>query len=171
MADVSEPLTRPALRGRGALVLILLAALMLVAAGLLTPALHITNFGFLGEDVTILSGIEAFYDDGQVLLATLILLVSVLFPFAKITLALMLTLGFNPARRRSHWLAGALAELARWSMTDVFILAVAVMVIDARLISAADLRPGAWLFASGVILSSTAVTILRVRLRRSVPPN
>ncbi len=173
--EVSEPLT-PTAPGapkghwaqRPLLVAVLLISFGLILAGLLTPALHVSSFGFVGGDISILNGIEAFYADGQVFLATLVLAVSVVFPVAKIILAIMLSLSFNAAGRRGHRLASLLAELARWSMADVFILAVAVMVIDGRLISSADLLPGAYFFAGGVILSALAITYLRVSLRRHV---
>jgi len=152
-----------ALKGRGAISMVLLLALGLVIAGLWLPALHVSSFGFLEDDVSIINGIEALFADGQSFLAWLILTVSVLFPLTKIVIALMITLGANPAR--AHRLAGLLAELARWSMADVFVLAVAVMVIDSRLISSADLRSGAYVFAIGVLVSGVTVTFLRVRLR------
>lgn len=167
----SKSLTPPDRGARGFILVALLVSLFLLLAGLLTPAMHISSFGFVEDDVSILSGIESFYLDGQIFLAGLMVLVSVFFPLLKIVLALMLTLSYNAGRRRSHWIAATLAELARWSMTDVFILAVAVMVIDARLISSADLRPGAYFFAIAIILSSVAVHFLRAGLRRRVRIN
>ncbi len=153
-------------KSRGFLLISLVASAGLIIAGLGLPALHISSFGLLNDEASILGSIEAFREDGQVFLAGLLYVVSVVFPMLKIILALILTLSFNVHRRRAHWIADALAELARWSMTDVFILAVAVMVIDAKLISSADLLPGAYLFAAGVILSALAVHVLRRSLKK-----
>ena len=167
---VSEGLTdasaRPLLKNRGALLLLFAISLAMIVSGLVTPALHVSSFWLLSDDVSILDSIQAFWDDGQVFLAGLIFVVSVIFPLFKVSLASLLTLFYAPRNEMHHRLAALLAELARWSMADVFILAVAVMVIDARLISAADLRPGAYLFAGGVLLSSLSVTYLRARQRR-----
>jgi len=165
----SPPAARP--KGRGLLLLTLVISFGLLVAGLITPALHVTSFAFLHDEVTILGSIEALRGDGQFFLAALIFVVSIAFPVVKISLALVLALSFSPDSRWSHWIANALSELARWSMTDVFILAVVVMVIDARLINSANLMPGAYYFAAGIILSSTAVHILRGSLKRHARAN
>ncbi len=151
---------------RAALLIALLASLAFLVAGLTEPALHVRNFYVFNEDVSILQGIAAFRQDGQLWLAIFLYAVSVIFPITKIILAMLITATFNPASRRSHAIAIALAELSRWSMTDVFILAVAVMVIDGRVLSSANLMPGAYYFAAAILLSSIAVHIVRGALRR-----
>ena len=67
-------------RGRIPLLIALVASFGLLIAGLTTPALHVTSFGFLNDEMTILSSIEAFRADGQLFLAGLIFVVSAVFP-------------------------------------------------------------------------------------------
>ncbi len=161
------PPAKPPRRGWRVLVLLaLIASLALLVAGLTEPALHLRNFYVFNEDVSILEGIAAFRGDGQLWLAIFLYAVSAVFPFTKIILAMLITATYNPASKRSHAIAIALAELSRWSMTDVFILAVAVMVIDGRVLSSANLMPGAYYFAGAILLSSAAVHIVRGALKR-----
>ena len=51
---------------------------------------------------------------------------------------------------------GWLAMLSKWSMLDVFIIALIVLVADGRLLSSADIQIGAIVFSGAVLVSTWA---------------
>lgn len=166
MADVKykreETMGRP---GWGTSFLLIIS-LGLVLAGIFLPAIRVDSWWFWTREHSIWSGTMTFYEDGREALGTALLLVSIAFPLLKIVVALLLVTAFAPGHLLTNGLLALLAILSRWSMTDVFILAVAVLVLDGRLITAADLRDGAWYFAAGVLLSTAVVYSMLARARR-----
>ena len=57
-----------------------------------------------------------------------------------------------------------MAALSKWSMLDVFVVAVIVVMLEGSLLSDADARPGLFLFAASVVLSTLAVQRLKSRI-------
>ncbi len=135
-------------------------AIGLFYRGLTEPAIRIGQI-FSEDMLSIMDGIATFYETGQPALGTLVLVVSVIFPAVKIALSLTLLWRMRPDNRLTRALMGSLSYLSKWSMTDVFILAVTVLVIDGRVLTTADLAPGAWYYFFAVILS-TALSHLMV---------
>lgn len=146
----------------------LIMSLGLVACGLYLPAITIKSYYVFTEEYSILSGIESLYDQGQPLLGSFVLAVSVVFPLLKIALGLIgiFTLESFPIVTRRT--IQTLSALSKWSMVDVFAIALAVIVINGRILSAADIQIGVGLFAAGVLLSTLAIHGLeRVTARAS----
>ncbi len=133
------------------------AALVLLWLGLTRPAIEIgTGWGWFFESqrLSILDTIRAFFEDGQIALGCLIFLVSIVFPGGKILTSMALLIRFRPERRATRMLLGALSMISKWSMTDVFILAITVLVVDGRVLTTANLLSGAWCFLTAVVLST-----------------
>ena len=153
---VSGPLRR---RARGidrALGPVLGASLAALVAGLLLPAITIRSLGF-ARDYSLLDSVFAFLDDSDWFLFVVTFVFSVLFPLTKIVAGLVLWYlldGAQPAARR---LLDALAGLSKWSMLDVFIIALVVLVADGRLLTSADVGIGAIVFSLAVLSSTWAV--------------
>ena len=135
--------------------LLMLAAPLLVA-GLVMPAVSIRRLAFFADTYSLLDGILAFWMRGDVLLFGLLFAFSVLFPAIKIATGL---LAWSTGGRQSERLAGlvrTMAAVSRWSMLDVFIVALTVLVADGRLLSSADLHAGILLFAAAAVASTVA---------------
>lgn len=134
----------------GPLLVVSLAALIL---GLLLPAITIRSLGF-ARDYSLLDSVVAFLDDGDWFLFLVVLLFTMLFPLVKIGtgLALWYTLdGSHETARRALRVLGA---LSKWSMLDVFVIALVVLVADGRLLTSADIGVGAIVFSAAVLLST-----------------
>lgn len=150
--------------------LVLLAALGLLIVGLGEPAIRVQTFPFITREHSIYSGIMAFFDNGHTALGVFLLAVSVIFPIVKIVLGLLIVGAFTPGHILTNGLLALLSALARWSMTDVFVLAVMVLILDGRILTSADLKDGAYYFTAGVLLSMAATYSLMARARRLTPP-
>jgi len=143
-------------------------ALLLIVFGLVVPALDVNAFWFIRSETSIWDGIVAFYEDEQYFLALLIFGVSVALPLLKILTSLFVIRFFADGGGPRLGLLRLLSMLSKWSMADVFVLAFIVLLIDARLVSTADLLPGAYLFASGVLLTTLVSQWLEIRTRKIV---
>ncbi|MEQ9520065.1 MAG: paraquat-inducible protein A [Parvibaculum sp.] len=153
-------------KGRNLLLLLLLSSLVMILVGLNLPAVTISSFWLYEQDLSIIDGINAFFDDGQNALGLLVLAVSVIFPIGKILLGILLLLRDRPTRPSAGWALDVLVWLSKWSLTDVFVFALIVLVLNGQLLTSADIHGGVALFAGGVLLSAFAVAQIRNRLAR-----
>ena len=128
----------------------------LLAAGLFLPALTLSRF-FFTQELSLAAAVFAFARGGDWLLFAATFVFTIAFPLGKV--AVCLALWYGVPARGGAWaerLAGWLSALSRWSMVDVFILALVVLVVDGQLLTSADLHAGVVVFAAGVLLSTWA---------------
>jgi paraquat-inducible protein A len=133
--------------------------------GLLAPILTVVaheDIALLGrvvlqyESKGIITTIHKLYLVGNYFLALLLLLFSVLLPVLKILLSLLaLHFGHSRMHRGSVLL---ITLIGRWSMTDVFVVAVllAFLTADTAQLTDATLGPGLYFFAGYGLLSIAA---------------
>ena len=136
--------------------LVLLCALVLIVMGLTAPALKITSMFVFTREYSILGGILSLFEDGQTLLASILLLFSVVFPVAKNLLALICVLILERQPKRVRQIVSVIGQLSKWSMVDVFAIALVVLVMNGELLSTANIDAGIGMFAAGVLLSTLA---------------
>lgn len=136
--------------------LLLLMALILIVVGLTAPALKITSMYVFTREYSILGGILSLFEDGQTLLGVILLLFSVVFPLAKNLLALFCVLILERRPRQVRRIVSVIGQLSKWSMVDVFAIALVVLVMNGQLLSSANIDAGVGMFAAGVLLSTLA---------------
>ncbi len=148
--------------------------------GLLAPILTIVaheEIVLLGrvvlqyESKGIITTIHKLYLVKNFFVASLLLLFSVLLPVLKIILSLVaLELGHSHTRRTSVLLVKA---IGRWSMTDVFVVAVllAFLTADTAQLTDATLGPGLYFFAGYGLLSIAAGQLMIGYEGNSSPPS
>jgi paraquat-inducible protein A len=158
------------LSGGDALVLALLylAAAAATATGLVLPALHVEQFWFFTRDISILSGIRDLIKGGQPVLGGLILFLSVIVPLTKAVMGLLISLFVRTSGPVLSAMLGIFSLLGKWSLADVFILAIGVIVLDGQLLTAANLGPGIYAFGFGALLSWIGTMALHARARRAL---
>ena len=134
----------------------LVLCLPLLVAGLLLPALHFQNLWVLNQEYSLWSAIWTFWDKQHYSLFALLFSFTVAMPILKILAGLWVFYGANtatlPAKRWLHWLSA----ISKWSMLDVFIVAVIILALEGSLLTAASLGLGIALFAAAVVLSGWA---------------
>ena len=110
-------------------------------------------------DQYVLGIIKLLFSEGHILLGALITIFSVLFPFSKVALLLLLSI-----QERKPKLYGLLKSSSRWSMTDVFVIALLMVYFRAdRFAFQFHAGMGVYCFALGAILSSVGISLLRRR--------
>lgn len=131
----------------------LLLAAGLLILGLILPVLSLEKFYFFDNTVSLLSGIQTLWREREWGLVILLTSFSVVFPVAKIIMLLVIW-NFEEAnspthQRHLHWL-----ELySKWSMLDVFVVALLVVSIKLGMLAEARVEAGIYAFAASVIIS------------------
>jgi paraquat-inducible protein A len=138
--------------------LLLAAALAYIPANLL-PIMHASSLGRT-EDDTILGGVAYFWTSGDWPLAVVVFVASVVVPMLKLAI---LTLQIVAARRSPEWQPLERARLhrlvecvGRWSMLDVFVVALTVALVHFGSFAVVTAGPGALAFGAVVILTMLA---------------
>ena len=115
-----------------------------------------TSFVLFGRTYSIIDGVLAFWSDGRYGLFVLVFLFSVVLPLGKVLLGLWAWIGAVRPGSPPERLLRAAARASRWSMLDVFIVALLVVALEGSLLTTADIHAGLVLFAAGVVVSTIA---------------
>ncbi len=163
-----------ALRARAAgldqwLGVVLLATLVLLAFGLFLPAIKISSFFFVSRELSLFDSVFSFLDAGNFFIFLVTLVFTILFPAFKIVTGLVLWHADDISGTPARALLTGLAAVSKWSMLDVFMIALVVLVIDGRLLTGADIEAGAIVFSISVLTSTWAVRRLSVLANREEP--
>lgn len=150
------PLVRLARGADRALGPMLVVSLALLVAGLLLPAITIRSWGW-SRDYSLLDSVWAFLRAGDWFLFVVTAVFSIVFPLLKIVTGLALWYALDASRATTRPVLDWLGALSKWSMLDVFIIALVVLVADGRLLTSADIGLGAIVFSVAVLLSTWAV--------------
>ncbi len=104
------------------------------------------------QSYSILSSVQALYRDSQVGLAAIVFSFSIAFPLLK-----LVTLGYLWWQAHDEPPSPApmlvLRALGKWSMLDVLVVAVMVVVIDLGILADTSAEYGVYVFGGGVLLS------------------
>lgn len=135
-----------------------------LACGLVMPLLRIEKMVFWENEYSVATGVFGLFEDGQWVLAAVVFFWSVIFPIAKLVLLAWIWFGRVDDGQRGAVLA-RLEKLGKWSMLDVFI--VAVLIVAAKLGPIADVAPQPGIYVFGVaVLGSMWITGKIVELAR-----
>jgi paraquat-inducible protein A len=148
------------------LALLVLAVILYIPANAL-PITHTVRFG-ASEASTIIGGVVSFLRAGDIPIAVVIFVASVVIPLAKM-LALVWLCGRAAWRFEARGLAWVrlyrvVEFIGRWSMVDVFVVAILVALIRAGSLMAISPGTAALAFAGMVIVSMMAAMTFDPRL-------
>lgn len=152
---------------RWSAVVLLAGATGLLWYGLTLPIIHVEKFWFFDNTVSIWSGMRTLYAKGEIFLGTVLLVFSILFPIGKnFLLAVTLLKGARMgvvSQRLVRWSA----VLGKWSMLDVFIVAILVASVRLGALAEASVLSALYFFAASVIVTNLTSTALDwwIRLR------
>jgi paraquat-inducible protein A len=136
------------------------AAAVCLVLGLTLPVMRSTRLYFWTDTHSILSILSALYETGEIFLAAVIFVFSIIFPAIKllyITMAGTLVT-FDPGRR-SRWFK-RIEWLGKWSMLDVLVLALIVFYAKSTELADAVALHGIYFFAASVILTMIAYSLV-----------
>jgi paraquat-inducible protein A len=126
-------------------------------AGLSLPVLTVRKI-WEQNTFTILSGIQNLYKDGQYFLTFVVFFFSIVFPIVKLgALNAIWFYPMAPERRERilHWLS----LLGKWSMLDVFIVAVIIVSVKLGVLASANAEEGVYYFGVSILLAMWATAV------------
>ena len=146
--------------------LLITAAILYIPANLL-PIMTVSSLG-QGDPSTIMSGVIQLMQHGMFPIAAVVFIASILVPtFKLVGIALLL---FSVQRRqplsaRQRIVMYRFIEfIGRWSMLDIFVIAILVAVVNFGRLASVEANLGAIAFASVVILTMLAAVTFDPRL-------
>ena len=116
---------------------------------------------------SILKVIQMLWDHGLYPLVILVLVFSVLFPPIKVTLATMSMFKPMTVEGRQR-LLGTLGQLGRWSLLDVFVALLLIIITSKQSLTSTTVSIGLYAFLGAILLSMSSVAILQEINRRLV---
>lgn len=134
----------------------LVLALALFGCGVFFPFFHVTKFWMFHDAVSVVSGIVSLFREGEYFLFAILTVFTLVFPCVKLALlgVIWAERDHNLARvRRLHaWVEHA----GRWSMLDVFVVAILVVALKSADVAQLHIGAGLYLFTVSVIVTQLA---------------
>lgn len=158
---MKDPARRHALirtQGRAAtlIVILLLLALGCFAAGIFRPFTSVTKLWLFENQISVWDGLVTLWRAGELFLFLILFVFTVVFPFVKLNAMLVLWLkpGLNDeqARKLFHFVS----NLGKWSMLDVFVVAILVLTVKSGGLASIKVQDGFFLFCASVMLTQFA---------------
>ncbi len=146
---------------------LLLAAVIFYIPANLLPVMRLEMLG-RGDDSTILGGVVLLAQEGMWPLAALIFFASIFIPLLKMLILGGLLISVGRGWDRSHLDRVRLFRLTlfigRWSMVDIFVVAILAALVQFQLLATITAGVGATFFALVVILTALAAESFDPRL-------
>ncbi len=132
----------------------------------LLPVLRVESTLKGTQQNTILSGVLQFWQDGDYPIALIIFVASVMIPILKVLAIATLCLGAHLGRwpQAMTRLYRVTDYIGRWSMVDVFVVAILVGVVQLGSVMSINAGEGAFAFAGVVVLTMLAAHSFDPRL-------
>ena len=146
---------------------LLISSLILLFPANLLPIMTVT---YLGEKQpnTIMDGIEHFIQSGSYFIALLIFFASILVPVFKVMGIILIMISiqkkWKTRLRHKTLMFRFIKFIGRWSMLDIFVIAIMVALVNLGTLTAVVPAPAATYFATVVVLTILAANTFDTRL-------
>ena len=125
---------------------------LLLRAGLLLPLIHVQKMVFWKNNYSVVTGITSLWHQNQWLLAAVVFFFSLVFPVLK--LAVLAGIWFVPlTEQQRQRLLQWLGVLGKWSMLDVFAVAILIVLVKLGPVVKIEPQPGVYAFTLAIIFS------------------
>ncbi|PZM14038.1 paraquat-inducible protein A [Rhizobium tubonense] len=146
---------------RGLKALLLVAAPLMLAFGLVLPLVRFETFYFFSETPSLLAIVASLWQNGDIPLALIVATVSIVLPILKIVSLATEALGAREERGGSFFFDHVVPQLSRWSMMDVLLVAIVITAAKTTGLATAFTQPGLWFYAASTIISGLLHFLLR----------
>ena len=140
----------------------------LLIAGLSLPILHAQQMIFWKSSYSVWRGIASLWEQQERGLAVVVFFFSIVFPFAKLlllTLVWFVRLTGTQRVRLLHWLG----LLGKWSMLDVFAVAILIVLVKLGPLANVEPRLGVYIFAAAILSSMFTTMYVEYLASKALP--
>jgi paraquat-inducible protein A len=117
------------------------------------------------DEYSLPRSVSLLWESKLYVLAIIIVVFSVCFPFFKLGVLISIVTGWIPPRRRAGWLA-AVERLGKWSMLDVFLVCLMIALASDQWLVGATPRFGILCFTLAIVLSMTCSAVMAAKLEK-----
>ncbi len=139
-----------------AIPLLIAAALLLFGTGVFFPFFHVTKLWIFDDAVSVVGGIFTLFQEGEYFLFAVLTLFTLVFPCVKLGLLGVIWMERAHDLARVRRLHGWVAALGKWSMLDVFVVAILIVTMKAAGLAKLQIGVGLYLFTFSVIVTQLA---------------
>jgi paraquat-inducible protein A len=150
------------------IVLMLFCALGLFVAGIFRPFTEVTKLWLFENRVSVFDGLIILAKSREFFLFLILLVFTVIFPCVKILSLITLWLKSGLTREQIIKLYSFVSHLGKWSMLDVFVVAILVILLKSGSIASIKIQDGFFLFFASVMLTQIASIWIGVTARGNV---
>jgi paraquat-inducible protein A len=134
-------------------VLMLVVSMALFLAGIFRPVTAVTKLWVFENQISVVSGLITLWRELELFLFLILLVFTVIFPFVKISSLLVLWLKPGLTLDQAQSLFHFVSQLGKWSMLDVFIVAILVLTVKSGGVASIRIQDGLFLFFCSVMLT------------------
>lgn len=145
--------------------ILVVLALILFAAGVFTPFFQVQKFWIFGDAVSVVSGLIDLLDAGEWFLFGIIFLFTLIFPTVKLIALGIVWWERERNDERADRILRFVSHLSKWSMLDVFIVAILVVILKSASVARISVDLGVYLFTASVVLTQVIAIRLERRLK------
>lgn len=124
--------------------------------GIFLPFTSVTKLWLFENQISVYQGLGVLWRAGELFLFLILFVFTVCFPFVKINALLVLWLWPKLDAERERRLFQFVAQLGKWSMLDVFIVAILVLTVKSTGLANIRVGDGFFLFFVSVMLTQFA---------------
>ena len=120
--------------------------------GLFLPVITLQELVFWKTTFSVVTGIQSLFQERHYFLALIILFFSIVFPIFKLIVLCQIWFSHLEDNRRNfylHWLG----ILGKWSMLDVFVVAITIVVTKISGFAKGEARIGIYFFTASILLA------------------
>ncbi|MCX5700447.1 MAG: paraquat-inducible protein A [Candidatus Omnitrophica bacterium] len=133
------------------ILILIIASAVLLFIGLRLPVLTVRKL-WESNTFSIISGVINLWEGKNYILAFIIFFFSVIFPIVKlVTLLLIWSVKLMDHQRK--WLLRGLGFLGKWSMLDVFVIAIIIVSVKLGALASAKTEIGIYYFGASILLA------------------
>jgi paraquat-inducible protein A len=137
-------------------VFMLLAAMACFIAGIILPFTAVTKLWLFENQISVCRGLSVLWKADELFLFLILLVFTVCFPLVKINALLTLWLYPGLSADRAKNFFKFVSHLGKWSMLDVFVVAILVLTVKSSGVASIKVSSGFFLFFVSVMLTQFA---------------
>ena len=143
-------------RSGGLVVIMLVVSLGFFFAGIFRPFTTVTKLWLFENQISVYQGLITLWQSSEIFLFLILFVFTVIFPFVKINSMLVFWLWPRLDRDQAGNLFHFVSNLGKWSILDVFIVAILVLTVKSGGLAHIKVEDGFFLFFVSVMLTQLA---------------
>ncbi len=150
------PAPAPTPLSHRAIPLLIAGAFLLFATGVFFPFFQVTKFWLFRDAISVVGGLITLFHEGEYFLFTVLTLFTLVFPCVKLGLLAVIWLERAHDLARVRRLHGWVESLGKWSMLDVFVVAILIVAMKSAAVAEIRIGFGLYLFTFSVVATQLA---------------